>query len=147
RDPREEFAEVAARARFQQAERLLASGGSGEAAAAFLALADADPRDRWDLAAPSLNNAGVALERAGRHAEAARAFERLAAEHPASPLAAEALLRAGLDAERAFEFERALGAWERLATDPRHADSPHRADALWNAAALLERDGAFAAAA
>lgn len=124
---------------FKKAEGLLEAKRYDAAAAMFLALVEKNPKaGNSDKA---LNNAAVAYENSGRPAAAASTYERLARDYPQSPLADEALFRAAVNHQRILAFDRALTGYRAIATLPRYAKSPHRRDALYNAALIADRDG------
>ncbi len=127
---------------FKRAEQLLLDKHYDAAASMFVALVEKNPRAQ--AADKALNNAAVAYENLKRYATAAGLYERLVRDYPQSPLAAEALFRAAVDQERLFFFDKAQLAFAALATLPRYAGSPHRHDALYNAALLADREGDLA---
>lgn len=124
---------------FKKAEGLLEAKRYEAAAAMFLALVEKNPKaGNSDKA---LNNAAVAYESSGRSAAAASTYERLARDYPQSSLADEALFRAAVNHQRILAFDKALAGYRAIATLPRYAKSPHRRDALYNAALIADRDG------
>lgn len=124
---------------FKKAEQLLDAKRYELAANMFVALIDKNPRS--PSADKAVNNAAVAYENLKRYSLAAGLYERLVRDYPQSPLVDEALFRAAVNQQRLFLFDKALLAYRALATLPRYAKSPHRHDALYNAALLADRDG------
>jgi len=124
---------------FKKAEQLLDAKRYELAANMFVALVEKNPRG--PSADKAVNNAAVAYENLKRYGLAAGLYERLVRDYPQSPLADEAIFRAAVNQQRLFMFDKALLAYRALATLPRYAKSPHRHDALYNAALLADRDG------
>jgi tetratricopeptide (TPR) repeat protein len=124
---------------FKKAEQLLENKRYEAAASMFVALVEKNPHG--PVADKALYNAAIAYENIKRYAGAAGLYERLARDYPQSQLADEALFRAAFNQQRLFLFDKALLAYRAIATLPRYARSPHRHDALYNAALLADRDG------
>ena len=127
---------------FKKAEQLLEAKRYEAAATMFLALLDKNPKAQNSDKA--LYNAAVAYENLGRATSAAGAYERLARDYPQSPLAETAVFRAAVNHQRVLAFDKALAGYRAIATLPRYAKSPHRRDALYNAALIADRDGDLA---
>lgn len=128
---------------FKKAEQLMEGKRYEAAAAMFLSIVEKSPRAQ--SADKALYNAGVSYEQLAKAALAAATFERLGREYPGSALVEQALFRSAMNHQKLLAFDRALFAYRALATLPRFAKSPHRRDALFNAALLADRDGDLAA--
>lgn len=131
--------------RFKKAEQLLERKQYEPAAALFVQIVDADPRA--SNADKALNNAAVAYENLRRFGAATTVYERIVRDYPQSPFVDEALFRAAVNHQRFFEFDKAIAAYRTLAIDARFRTSPHRRDALFNAAVLAESSDEHALAA
>jgi hypothetical protein len=118
-----------------EATKLYEAHEWARAAAAFdkLLAATANPSDVL------LNNAAFSFEAAKQRDRALVTWERLAST--SGPHVDDALFRIGVLRQRTLDFEGALAAYSRLATRPEFGASPHRADALYNCAALEEALG------
>lgn len=128
--------------KFKRAQDLMNAKKWDKAAVAFLAIVDGDPKGAdADIA---LNNAAVCFESSKRFESASKMYERLWQQYPESKLAADALWRTGLNYQNYFEFDKAVNNFLILADSPKYASSPHRADAVYNAAVILENDQAYA---
>lgn len=127
---------------FKKAEQLLETKRYEAAATMFIALVDKNPKAQNSDKA--LYNAAVAYENIGRATAAASAYERLARDYPQSSLAEAAVFRAAVNHQRVLAFDKALVGYRAIATLPRYAKSPHRRDALYNAALIADRDGDLA---
>lgn len=124
--------------KFKKAEELMNNKKFDEAATAFLALVDAYPSlPDTPLA---LNNAAVCYENSKRFESASKLYERLWKSYPDSKFADEALWRTALNYQQFFEFSDAVNIYQILADEAKYAKSPHRADAIYNAAVILEND-------
>src|SRR5213076_11118 len=130
---------------FKKADQLFADKKYEEAAALYVQIVDQDPKG--DDADKALNNAAVAYENVKRFAAATRLYERIVTEYPTSKFVDDALFRTAVSYQKAFEFERAEVSYLRLAEDKRFAASPHRTDALYNAAIIHENDQNYSKAA
>ncbi|MFH1129877.1 MAG: tetratricopeptide repeat protein, partial [Pseudomonadota bacterium] len=130
---------------FKRANQLMEKGLWDKAASAYLALADANPQS--SDADKSLNNAAVCYERSKRFESATKIYERIWQNYRQSPIAGEALWRAAINYQRFFTFDKAVQNFLILADLPRFESSPHRTDAIYNAASILENDQAYAQAA
>lgn len=124
---------------FKKAEQLLEAKRYEAAATMFLALLDKNPKAQNSDKA--LYNAAVAYENIGRATSAASTYERLVRDYPQSSLAEAAVFRAAVNHQRVLAFDKALAGYRAIATLPRYAKSPHRHDALYNAALIADRDG------
>ncbi|HEX6837032.1 MAG TPA: tetratricopeptide repeat protein, partial [Polyangia bacterium] len=122
--------------KFQKADKLFADKKYEEAAALYIKIIDADPKN--EEADKALNNAAVAYENVKRFAAATRLYERIVTEYPTSKFVDDALFRTAVSYQKAFEFDTAATSYLRLAEDPKFANSTHRTDALYNAALILE---------
>lgn len=131
--------------KFQKADQLFADKKYEEAARMYVQIIDADPHS--EDADKALNNAAVAYENVKRYAAATKLYERIVTDYPNSKFVDDALFRTAVSYQKAFEFDRAEASYLRLADDKRFAASPHRSDALYNAAILLENDQSYARAA
>jgi TolA-binding protein len=127
--------------RFKRAMAAFKAKQWDKAAAAFLALVDADPKGKDAPAA--LNNAGVAYEKSKRFESATKIYERIWKQYPDSAYAHHALWRAALNYKRFFNFDRAVQNYLILADSPKFKSSPHRIDSIYNAAVILENDQAY----
>jgi tetratricopeptide (TPR) repeat protein len=131
--------------KFQKADALFAEKKYEEAAKMYVDIVDRDPHG--EDADKALNNAAVAYENVKRYAAATRLYERIVNEYPTSKFVDDALFRTAVSYQKAFEFDRAAISYLRLAEDKRFAGSPHRTDALYNAAIILENDQSYLKAA
>lgn len=127
--------------RFKRAQTAFDAGKWDEAAKAFLDLVAADPKGKD--ADKALFNAGVAYEKSKRSDSATKVYERVWKEYPDSDQAHEAVWRAAINYQRFFEFDRAVQNFLILADSPKFKSSPHRVDAVYNAAVILENDQAY----
>jgi tetratricopeptide (TPR) repeat protein len=141
-----------AEALFAKAEKLYEAGNKQEAApvydkaaAAYLALVDANP-DSED-ADKALFNAAVAYEKSMRFESATKIYERVWQKYPQSDLAASALWRSAENYKRFFEFKKAVNNYLIMADAPRFEGDENRVNAIYNAAVLLENDQAYGRAA
>lgn len=124
---------------FKKAEQLLEAKRYEAAATMFLALLDKNPKaENSDKA---LYNAAVAYENLGRATSAASVYDRLAREYPGSPLSEAAVFRAAVNHQKVLAFDKALAGYRTMVSQPRYAKSPHRRDALYNAALIADREG------
>jgi tetratricopeptide (TPR) repeat protein len=130
--------------KFQKADQLFADKKYEEAARLYVQIIDADPHS--EDADKALNNAAVAYENVKRYAAATRLYERIVNDYPTSKFLDDALFRTAVSYQKAFEFDRAEVSYVRLAEDKKFAASPHRNDALYNAAIILENDQNYAKA-
>lgn len=130
--------------KFQKADQLFADKKYEEAARLYVQIIDADPHS--EDADKALNNAAVAYENVKRYAAATRLYERIVNDYPTSKFLDDALFRTAVSYQKAFEFDRAEVSYIRLAEDKKFAASPHRTDALYNAAIILENDQNYAKA-
>lgn len=124
--------------KFKRAQQLMKDKKWDEAAAAYLALVDANPSSAD--ADKALNNAAVAYEKSQRFESATKIYERLWQTYKDSPLAGNALWRAAINYQRFFSFGQAVQNFLILADSPRFTSSPNRSDAIFNAAVILEND-------
>ena len=131
---REEAKRLKLGAMFKQAEELDDGGKYEEAAEAYVALVNSDPKNQY--ADKALNNAAVAYEKVKRYESAMKLYERVFREYPDSELAPKALFRVAYNAERFFDFEKAVSSY-RLLSD-KYTQSEDREGALLRAAVLLE---------
>jgi tetratricopeptide (TPR) repeat protein len=125
-------------AKFKQADKLFADKKYEEAAALYINVVDADPKD--PDADKALNNAAVAYENVKRFAAATKMYERIVNDYPTSKFLDDALFRTAVSYQRGFDFDTAVASYLRLAEDKRFNDSPHHTEALYNAALILEND-------
>ncbi|MBK8480850.1 MAG: tetratricopeptide repeat protein [Proteobacteria bacterium] len=137
---------------FKQAEDLHSAGRTREAAplfdqaaVAYLALVESNPES--SDADKALFNAAVAYEKSMRFESATRIYEQLWQKYPTSALAGDALWRSAENYKRFFEFKKAVDSYLIMADAPGFASSPHRSDALYNAAVILENDQDYGRAA
>ncbi len=128
--------------KFKRAQDLMNAKKWDEAAAAFLAIVDADPKS--SDADKALNNAAVCYEKSKRFESATKIYERLWKNYQQSPLAGEALWRTAVNYQRFFEYGKAVNNFLILADSPRFTNSSHRTDSVYNAANILENDQAYA---
>jgi tetratricopeptide (TPR) repeat protein len=93
-----------------------------------------------DEAVPSLYNAGLCLDRLGRHEEAAAAFDRILERDPGHPDAKDALFRQAESLERSESWTEAAATCDRLLarSDLRPVE---RVEALSRKGAALRRHG------
>jgi tetratricopeptide (TPR) repeat protein len=131
--------------KFQKADQLFADKKYEEAARLYVQIIDADPHS--EDADKALNNAAVAYENVKRYAAATKLYERIVTDYPTSKFVDDALFRTAVSYQKAFEFDRAEVSYLRLAEDKRFAASPHKTDALYNAAIILENDQNYSKAA
>jgi len=137
--------EIETSAAFAEAKQLFDDKRFEEAAVLYAKLVDANPRHKDAPAA--LNNAAVSFENVQRFESAMRLYERVWRDYPDSEFADTALFRAAVNYQRFFEFDHAVTNYLILVDNPRYKKSKHRADALYNAAQLLESDQAYERAA
>jgi len=137
---------------FKRADELHKAGRTQEAAplfdqaaVAYLALVESNPES--SDADKALFNAAVAYEKSMRFESATGIYEQLWQKYQASELAGDALWRSAENYKRFFEFKKAVDSYLIMADAPRFAGDPHRVDALYNAAAILENDQDYGRAA
>jgi len=128
-----------------RADEQMKQGRFAAAARRYMAVVEQYPRGKD--APLALNNAAVAMERTGRLDSASRLYQRLWHSYPDSPHAPNALWRTAVNDHRTFEFQRAVTSYLNLAQSPRYSGFSGRADAIWNAAVLLENDQRYGEAA
>ncbi len=131
--------------KFKRADQLFADKKFEDAAKLYVQIVDADPKG--DDSDKALNNAAVAYENVKRFAAATRLYERIVSEYPTSKFVDDALFRTAVSYQKGFEFDKAVVSYQKLAEDPHFAQSPHRTDAVYNAAVILENDQSYAKAA
>jgi TolA-binding protein len=137
-----EAGDLIAGIRFTKAMNLFKAQRWDEAAKAFMAIVEADPKG--PDADKALNNAAVCYEKSKRAESAAKIYERIWQQYPNSPHAGEALWRTAINYQRFFEFDRAVSNFLILADSPRFQQNEHRTDAVYNAANILENDQSYA---
>lgn len=135
---------LSAQVRFKKAERLLEEKQYAAAASLFVQLVDQDPHGPDSDKA--VFNAAVADENLKRFGAATELYERVVHDYPRSNLLDEALFRAAVNHQRFFSFDKAVAAYKALATEARFKSSPHRHDALYNAALISDNDQSYAQA-
>lgn len=131
--------------RFKKAEQYLSQKRYADAAALFVEIVAQDPHGTD--ADKALFNAAVAQESDRRYGAATETYERIVREYPQSKLVDESLFRSAVNHQRFFDFDKAVTAYQQLGTEPRFKTSPHRHDALYNAALIGENDQRYALAA
>jgi len=121
----------------KSAEKYSAGGHYEKAAAFYLRVAKEFPNDR--LAASSLFNAGVVLEKAKQPEKAAAAYLDVAKRYPRARESAKAAFTAGQVYEQMAYFDRAADAYAKCAAD--YPQYEKAADALFNAGVLHQAQG------
>ncbi len=124
-------------AQFKDAERLFEAGEYVQAAEAFTAVVDRDPK--YKFADRALQNAAVAYQKARRYDSAARMYERIVSQYPQSPYVEGALLQLAENAKKFYDFDRAVRSYQALRS--RFPKSQYAAYALLTAGVLLEAEG------
>ncbi len=124
--------------RFKKADAMFEKKQYEDAAALYVQLVQEDPQGPDSDKA--LNNAAVCYENAKRFNAATKLYERIVREYKNSKFVDDALFRTAVTYQKAFDFDKAVVSYEALAEDPRFANSPHRTDAIYNAAIILEND-------
>lgn len=130
---------------FRDAQKLFDEKKYEQAAAKYVELIDKFPTNP-DVP-KALNNAAVAYENVQRYESATRLYERLWKDYPDSEFADDALFRSAINYQRFFEFDQAVTSYLILAESPKFKNSEHRANALFNAAVILEGDQNYTRAA
>ena len=82
-----------------------------------------------------------------RFESATQTYERIWQQYPKSSFAGEALWRSAINHQKYFAFDKAVQNYLILADSARFKDSSHRADAIFNAAVILEQDQSYGRAA
>ena len=131
--------------RFTKAMNWMKKGDYDKAAAAFIALVDADPKAKDAPAA--MNNAAVCYEKSKRFESATKIYERIWKEYPKSEHAGNALWRTAVNYQRSFEFNRAVNNYLILANSPRFVNDTNRKESILRAAVILENDQNYSRAA
>lgn len=131
--------------RFKKAEQFLSQKRYSDAAALFIELVAQEPHG--PDADKALFNAAVAFESDRRYGTATETYERIVKEYPQSKLVDESLFRAAVNHQRFFDFDKAVVAYQQVGTEPRFKNSPHRQNALYNAALIAENDQRYSLAA
>ncbi len=106
------------------------------AAKAYELAVSKNPRHKDAPAA--LWNAALMYEKANRYGSALRIYERIVREYPSWNMADQALFFVAYNAEKYFNFDKAVSRYMQLVNDRHFRNSKKRADALYNAALLLE---------
>jgi TolA-binding protein len=124
-------------AQFKDAEKAFEAGEYQKAAEAFLAVVDADPRQR--VADKGLQNAAVAYQKLKHYDSAARIYQRIVADYPESQYVEGALYQLAENARKFLDFDRAVRTFQAL--QARFPKSEHVAYAMFQTAVLLEAQG------
>lgn len=124
-------------AQFKEAERLFEAGEHVQAAEAFVALVDRDPKNKF--ADRALQNAAIGYQKARRYDSAARIYERIVSDYPESQYVEGALLQLAENAKKFYDFDRAVRSYQALRA--RFPKSQYAAYALLTAGVLLEAEG------
>ncbi len=124
-------------AQFKEAERLFEAGEYVQAAEAFVALVDRDPKNKF--ADRALQNAAIGYQKARRYDSAARIYERIVSDYPESQYVEGALLQLAENAKKFYDFDRAVRSYQALRA--RFPKSQYAAYALLTAGVLLEAEG------
>lgn len=121
---------------FIKAKQLEKQGKFAASAKAYVNIINKNPNHKE--AAPALWNAALLYTRVQRYGSALRLYKRIVERYPTWRLADKALFRLADNAEKYFQFRKAVQYYLKLVDDRRFRKSKQRANALYNAALLLE---------
>jgi hypothetical protein len=102
----------------------------------YIAVVDENPAH--EDADKALNNAAVAYEHLQRFVSAKAVWQRIVDEYPQSKFLDDFLFRMAVCQMKSFDFDGAVTTFLRLADDRRFVHSQYHADAICNAAVLLQ---------